>query len=225
MLIIKYQTLPIIALKNYLHWDQYWFLFILKLFQRNFYHVGVRVNMKIKHTYFSEVENERILYHGLRFLSMRKRLYGNLDSIQIYLGKIYMGKRQKVYVCIMREKTKVLKKAVVVNETFEMHRGMDSSLLSVHGFWVLKVTAVFCSGLSAGFPSSSKQAGENPACFSCLMPESAAFAGMSCSINCSGTAPVCRASCRHRVMVLPGVYGFELSVGFGHIQKDHHLLL
>lgn len=95
---------------------------------------------------------------GLGFLSMRKRCYSNLDSIQMYLGK-----RQKIYVCIMGVEMEVLKNAVVGNEMFEMHKeGWHSSLLCVRGVWVLQVTAVFCSDLSAGFPSSSKQAGENP---------------------------------------------------------------
>lgn len=63
------------------------------------------------------MENERIGYHGLRFLSMRKRCNGNLESIQMYLGK-----RQKIYVCIMGVEMEILKKAMVGNEMFEMHK-------------------------------------------------------------------------------------------------------
>lgn len=95
------------------------------------------MNTKIKHTYFSEVENERIGYHELRFLSMRGRRYGNLDSIQMYLGNTYMVKGQKVYVYIMSVEVKVSRKAMVGNVMFVMCKeGWHSNLLCV---WVWSV--------------------------------------------------------------------------------------
>lgn len=71
---------------------------------------------------------------GLGFLSVRKRRYGSLDSMHMYLGK-----RQKVHVHIMRVEVKVLKKAVVGNERFEMHREMAQQ--SFMYAWVVSVTS------------------------------------------------------------------------------------
>lgn len=48
---------------------------------------------------------------------MRTRRYGNLDSIQMY-----MGKGQKVYVYVMGMEIKVLKRASIGNEMFEMNK-------------------------------------------------------------------------------------------------------
>lgn len=120
---------------------------------------------------------------GLSFLSMRKGCYGNLDSMQMYLGKIHKA-RDKKYMCTWWERRwKFWRRQWLDVRCLRCTKRDSTAIFSVcMGFECYKSLQCFAVISVLGFilPPSRQERIQWLRYFSCLMPESAAFAGMSC---------------------------------------------